>query len=1265
MILVIEFFFSFFLMITILQWNARSVRANGAEFKKAIFDLTEKPDIICIQETWLSSTDHFSLPGYVFIRKDRVVENPSRKSSSHRGGCGIFIKRGIAAAVVPSDIETLEYQIIEVFSLDKNDKIFIVNCYNPSTQLSSEVFGRIFDKISSEVIICGDFNGHNPLWGSNKLDSNGKILEDVLDMHNLVCLNDGTGTRLDSHTGLYSCIDITLVSSSIAAKCSWAVFDDFWGSDHLPIFTTYGMHHFKDPHKFTPKWSFKKVNWSEFDSACEHYIANPDINASIDTIYTNFVDQIGMAANASIPKTKPIKSGINPVPWWNTECDEAIRNKRKARNRLKRSRLPSDLIAYKRASAIARRVIRHAKKEDWRQFCGTIVSSSDTALVWKKIKKISHTKTYHPLPVLKNDKHTAVTDLDKAEMLVDSFARVSSNDNYSPNFLKVKDKEEVNFKFSHTSDDGILDDPFTFDELDNAIIAAKCTSPGGDGIHMNLIKHLPVKTKKFLLVIFNIIWSSSQCPAQWKEAVLAPILKPGKDPTDPISYRPIALTSTLCKTMERMVNKRLQWFLESRGLLDPTQSGFRQGRRTTDHLVGLESSVNKAFSNKESTLAVFLDIHKAYDMVWRKGVIIKLQKMGVGGRMSRWIDNFLSNRSIRVRVNGIFSAIKIVMNGVPQGSVISPILFNIIVNDIPKMFQNIKVSQYADDIAIWKSGRNLKFLAKQIQKGLDDLSKWCHNWGFKISAPKTVGMVFTRKTSTPALSLSLEGNRIKLDHVTRFLGLIFDSRLSWAKHIEHIINKCKPRLNLLRCISGTDWGADGKLLYNLYRALIRSVLDYGCEAFNSAPKSIINKLNHIQYQALKICSGAICHTSLIKLQVECGEPPLHLRRQFLTQAYALTVSSRASHPNNPLFLDCWQRHYFDKKWSADLIHTPFEARCSPPDFPVFESSPCRIPFWMFEKPHVSLAITNLINKSMDLLIQRDIAINYINRTWHHGLHVFTDGSVDLAKGHVGCGFFIPSFKYARGFRLPKGISIFSAELMAVYMALEWVEDVKPSVACIFCDSISALQAIVEFAPSNKIVCEILYLLCSLKVQGIQIDFEWVPSHCGVFGNEIVDLVAKNAAVRQKADIILPLSVAEGKYIYKCHLKKSWQDDWDCNAQPGLFQVLHPCVGFRMPSWNCSRKEEVIFRRLRMERFGGTNHFRFLIGLHPNGLCDICGCLDSVEHLLFTCKKYNTQREELFSSLSLGSEQKPLCILLLGGKDPPIKSICTYIYNCNV
>ena len=259
--------------------------------------------------------------------------------------------------------------------------------------------------------------------------------------------------------------------------------------------------------------------------------------------------------------------------------------------------------------AIARKTVLCAKRENWRDFCSGINSQTATTKIWNNIRNINRAKVKNSIPVLKRNDEEAVTDLDKANVLAASFAHVSSTNNYNENFKAHKLKVEENFEIND-SDGFVLDEPFSLDELETAINVAKCTTPGKDEIGMSMIKHFSSHVKKVLLSIFNIIWSRGSCPDDWKKAILTPIPKPGKDHSDPLSYRPIALTSVIGKVMERMVNKRLLWFLEANNLLDQVQSGFRKTRRTTDHLVNLESSINKGFTNKESTVAIFFGYPK-------------------------------------------------------------------------------------------------------------------------------------------------------------------------------------------------------------------------------------------------------------------------------------------------------------------------------------------------------------------------------------------------------------------------------------------------------------------------------------------------------------------------------------------------------------------------------------------------------------------------------------------------------------------------------
>ena len=207
--------------------------------------------------------------------------------------------------------------------------------------------------------------------------------------------------------------------------------------------------------------------------------------------------------------------------------------------------------------------------------------------------------------------------------------------------------------------------PFTITELCDALKKYHVTATGPDEIHYQLLKHLPRDSLMVLLDIFkhlprdslmvlldifNDIWASGEIPECWKEATVIPIPKPGKDSKNPSNYRPISLTSCLCKTMERMINTRLVWFLEKNNILTKYQSGFRKSRTTTDQLIRLESYIRDSFLKGNHVVSVFFDLEKAYNTVWKYGVTRDLHKIGLRGQMPMFIQNFLTNRVFRVRL---------------------------------------------------------------------------------------------------------------------------------------------------------------------------------------------------------------------------------------------------------------------------------------------------------------------------------------------------------------------------------------------------------------------------------------------------------------------------------------------------------------------------------------------------------------------------------------------------------------------------------------
>ena len=346
--------------------------------------------------------------------------------------------------------------------------------------------------------------------------------------------------------------------------------------------------------------------------------------------------------------------------------------------------------------------------------------------------------------------------------------------------------------------------------------------------------------------------------------------------------------------MEKIINKRLSWFLESNDALSPLQSGFRKNRSTIDHLVRLETFIRQAFVNGEHLTAVFFDLEKAFDTTWKYGIMKDLHDLGLRGNLPKFINNFLKNRSFHVKVGSTLSDPFNQEEGVPQGSILSPLLFEIKINSITKTLKSdINSSLYVDDFLIcYKSKGKIESIDRQLQQQLKILEQWTNENGFKFSPTKTVAVHFCRKNSCiKQHELCLYGNQLPVKEETRFLGVIFDKKLSFISHIKDLKTRCKTALNALKIFSNPEWGGDTETLLHLYRSLIRSKLDYASLIYGSTRPSYLKMLDPVQNQGLRLALGAYRTSPIPSLQAEAYEPPLHLRRKQPSLQYALKLSS--------------------------------------------------------------------------------------------------------------------------------------------------------------------------------------------------------------------------------------------------------------------------------------------------------------------------------------------------------------------------------------
>ena len=961
-------------------------------------------------------------------------------------------------------------------------------------------------------------------------------------------------------------------------------------------------------------------------------IIHPDINTFNNTLTKTIIT----LANNTIPKTKP--QNKHTVPWWNKDI-QIKRQKRKTL--LNKTRTHPELLPqYRAARNEVTLAIKQAKHKDWRTFTSTLNHRSTSKHVWSKIGRIKGNKKRKPIPKLGN----ATNNTQKANIMAQHFSNTSSNSNYPANFQQ-KIAQTTSPPKQPPREDLDYNKPFTLLELQLAVAHKKGTATGLDQTGYPLIKHLPNHLQQTLLTLYNNIWTSGIIPEAWKEAIVIPIHK-SKQPTNQAkSYRPISLTSNLCKTLETMVNNRLTHHLETNDKLSLDQSGFRKSHSTTDHLVRLEHDIKTAQALKHSTIAVFIDFSKAFDMVWHNGLLQKLKTIDIQGNMVNFIQNFLTDRKLRVQIGTKHSDTYNLQNGTPQGSVISPTLFNIMIDDIFHNKQKqVSTAKYADDATIWTSSRNIKTATKRIQAALNNLQKWAQQWGFIINTDKTVGVTFrpsrARQLSDP--NIYLNNTKITLKKQAKFLGLTFDHYLTWAPHVTDLTNRCNRDINVIRATIGTNWGADQNTALQLYKALVRSKLEYGCQAFQSLSPALDKKLISIQYKALKIATGTTSGTSLNSLLAITGEIPLNLRREKLTLHYW------ASRAHNPLIAQTWQ-HIQNLKPGINraLINRanpPFGKRVlnyiqeykldkiTPPKHPLHTTQPPG----SLPTPTTDTKITTLTSKQDIPDLTKTIALQYIKDNYNTDIQIYTDGSKEPTSGKTAFAIHIQN-PVRRTFksRLMDHHSVYTSELIAINKALQATLALNKPTATIFTDSLSSIQAIQQqnMAHNQIILTEIFQHNKQIIDKGNKVTLVWVPAHVGIYGNESADTAAKQALKHTTKDTKLPLNYNEIKSLITAAINTKWQNTW---AQSTTGKFLHNITTHTPKQTKYTHPNRKVNNSINRLKVGRTqlNHHKTLLGISNNPNCPHCTNEESIEHVLLHCPHYAQHRKTLAQQLNL-------------------------------
>ena len=572
--------------------------------------------------------------------------------------------------------------------------------------------------------------------------------------------------------------------------------------------------------------AIKKAKWDQFTAEIEKNLESTN-QKSVSKAWKHFKTIILQAAQRHIPRGKRRKSKA----WWCEEADQLMESKNKLREKVKDD--PLARAEFNEASRKTLKRIQELKAESWREFATSLDPRTEPTKVFNAIRAMDgRRKEEHSGLPLEKSTRLLKTDAAKAQGFIREYVQTSKIN------ISKKEKREME-KQLHSAlsqrkekNTESVELSFTEPELEDTLKQLKLGKTAGpDEISNEMLKHLGQTGRRYLLDLINNSWEKKEIPQDWKKATVIPILKPGKDAKKLGSYRPISLTSCTSKLMERLIQQKLMQVLESKKLLNVKQAGFRSLHSTEDQCLRISQAVSDGFNSvpMKRTVMVLVDFKRAFDTVWKVGLLHKLLALEIPSCYIKWIKQFLSDRQGRVSYGVAKSGYKKFHEGLPQGSVLSPTLFLCFINDITdKLPPNCEVSLFADDLALWTQSSDIDEAESSMQKALDVLENWSKKWKLEINVEKTEVTYFSNDNQEAKHQpyLELFGEVLNYNPYPRFLGVTFDRQLTFNGHIDILVKKVKTRLKIMQTLKGKTWGQNRSDLQIVYHVLI-TVVQHG------------------------------------------------------------------------------------------------------------------------------------------------------------------------------------------------------------------------------------------------------------------------------------------------------------------------------------------------------------------------------------------------------------------------------------------------------
>ena len=821
--------------IKIIYTNADGVSNKQVELSEIINN--EKPHIVLITETKLNSSDIstqiFKVNNYNIYRKDRVNEDGG-------GGVALLVHQDLFSELIPDNLFNTETIACKI-QYD-NQSVLIGCIYRPPSSTSEYCsrVNKVIDKLSqyeaNQCLICGDFNYPKIDWNNNLVNA---ISESKEQLFYDTCQNNFLFQHVDEFTRQRggdepSMLDLVFSKNELEIENIYYK-TPLGNSDHSVLVFDFTLERNIEIEEVSiAKKKYFKADYKEMNAFYQEIDWESELSGlSIQDKWNYVSTKNKFICDKLVPEGLESGGNVTKPKWFNGEVRVAINRKVEAWKEHRKKRNNRSFQNYVFLRNKATDVLRKAKF-NFEKNIAREVKKGDKASFYAYARSQTSIKEGVSM-VQKRDGSLTTSKKETADEMNLCFQSVF-----------IQEGDELVPRPETFFNDKLLDDiHFDKKEVNDIMNHLKESSaPGPDIFHPKVLNECANNLAEPFYMIFRQSLDEGELPEDWKQANVTPIFKKGKK-SDPLNYRPISLTSVPCKIMEKIIRNRIVEHLESNNLLSIHQHGFRSRRSCLTQLLEYFSEIHDMIDDGDPVDAIYLDCKKAFDTVPHKRLIEKLKSYGIVGKTLNWIKDFLSNRTQRVIIKGVASDTLPVWSGVPQGSVLGPVLFLIYINDL---LEGIVSSGklFADDSKLFKSIKS-ELDRNILQEDLLKLQAWSRKWLLQFNEKKCKVMHIGR--SNPGYEYQMNDTTLEVTVEEKDLGVYVTPDWKCAAHVGKAAAKAN---SMVGWIGKTFSYMDCEMFRCMYPGLVRSHMEYAVQAWSPQYRKDIEVLEKVQRRATKL-----------------------------------------------------------------------------------------------------------------------------------------------------------------------------------------------------------------------------------------------------------------------------------------------------------------------------------------------------------------------------------------------------------------------------